>query len=421
MKRLLGYLIVPVLAIILGSCTMSDYSRPVAQQQPFKRSRYSAGQIDSYLQTHKLDIIEGVWIYSFSLYSEIIMQGKGRQTDTITGVDCDEFFIVKDDLSISSRYLLIYNRELKDSDRKGKYNHGEILATIEQDILDPNSFYFYFDQTYTQLGAKKVQMYLYGDTIKGKSLDTSQIPGLSMTLDHSYSYRKAKSSNLVKNGENVFTGTGFVLNEEGFIATNQHVIEGGANIHVSFPESGMTYDARIVSNDKNNDLAILKLNGFTIEEISGSSIPYSITSSAQASIGNIVFTLGYPLTGVLGESIKYSGGSITSAKDYSMSPVLMQIDNNIQPGNSGSPLFDNNGSVIGIVVSSLNAKFFLDKGDFVPQNVNFAIRSDYLLPLISSLNIKPVDQLLASNFRKMSIEDKIAAITPFICIIKTDK
>jgi len=129
------------------------------------------------------------------------------------------------------------------------------------------------------------------------------------------------------------------------------------------------------------------------------------------------YTLGFPLGKLLGKSAKFSDGTISSLSGLMGTANLFQINTPIQPGNSGGPLFNQHGNVIGIVLASLDAKFFYENLDTIPQNVNFAIKSDYLISLISML---PENDSTLS--RKGSLQDRttgeqVNALIPYIVTV----
>jgi serine protease Do len=116
--------------------------------------------------------------------------------------------------------------------------------------------------------------------------------------------------------------------------------------------------------------------------------------------GDKVFTIGYPLTSELGKRARVSEGIVNSTVGVEDDPRMLQISVPIQPGNSGGPLFNNLGQVIGVVTSTINnAYLILQKGTF-PQNVNFAMKINYLNNLVSLL---PGDTNLARNLRPREI------------------
>ena len=181
----------------------------------------------------------------------------------------------------------------------------------------------------------------------------------------------SKNGNIVSEKEQ-WSGTGFALND-GYIVTNYHVIENAKSISIQGIKGDFVkkYKATIIATDKYNDLALLRIadsgfNGF-------GSIPYNIKTSVS-NVGEEVFVLGYPLTSTMGDEIKLTTGVISSKTGFQGDVSLYQISAPIQPGNSGGPLFDNRGNLIGIV----NAKH---KG---AENVGYAIKTSYLNNLIES-------------------------------------
>lgn len=181
----------------------------------------------------------------------------------------------------------------------------------------------------------------------------------------------SKKGNIVSEKEE-WSGTGFALND-GYIVTNYHVIENAKSISIQGIKGDFSekYKATIIATDKYNDLALLRIadsgfNGF-------GSIPYNIKTSVS-DVGEEVFVLGYPLTSTMGDEIKLTTGVISSKTGFQGDVSVYQISAPIQPGNSGGPLFDNRGNLIGIV----NSKH---KG---AENVGYAIKTSYLNNLIES-------------------------------------
>lgn len=169
-----------------------------------------------------------------------------------------------------------------------------------------------------------------------------------------------------------WSGTGFALNS-GYVVTNYHVIDNAKSIYIQGVKGNFAnkYKATVIATDKYNDLALLRIedgsfNGF-------GSIPYNVKTSVS-DVGEEVFVLGYPLTSTMGDEIKLTTGVISSKTGFQGDVSLYQISAPIQPGNSGGPLFDNRGNLIGVV----NAKH---KG---AENVGYAIKTSYLNNLIES-------------------------------------
>jgi S1-C subfamily serine protease len=392
----------------------------------YKMLPFTQEQLDNYISKGNLDPIEGVWIYSAVSIDNNVVGGK-KINNVTPHPDTDEYYIIKDNLTSNNTYLLVYKKSLPGrSTYSGNVvrQFGQIEGEITKDIYGPNKFFFTYLSTGEYSNNRIVNMLLDGIEIKGSEFDSVDNRELGIKIesrwDHLYKKVGMTNTNNSANKQQ-YSGTGFLISENGVLVTNYHIIDGAKKIEVFFPNHNKRYNGTIQLQDKNNDLAIINLSDFSLKDISATPIPYKVVSSSQSTTGQSVFTLGYPMSDILGSSIKYSNGSITSSRDNSVSPVLMQIDNNIQPGNSGSPLFNTNGDIIGIVVSSLNAGYFLKESDFVPQNVNFAIRSDYLLFLTGEIVTNTTTQSLNDTYIKMPIETKITAISPFISIIYVEK
>lgn len=201
-------------------------------------------------------------------------------------------------------------------------------------------------------------------------------------------YADAARSSKEKIQPSEWTGTGFALNNN-YIVTNNHVVEGANNIYIQGINGDFNhkYNAEVVATDKHNDLAIIKLKGIKISSIG---IPYSVQYSVSE-VGEEVFVLGYPLTSTMGDEIKLTTGVISSKTGYQGDVAMYQISAPIQPGNSGGPLFDSKGNVIGII----SAKH---KG---AENVGYAIKTSYLKNLIEStfpVNVLPhINKMTGKN------------------------
>jgi S1-C subfamily serine protease len=172
-------------------------------------------------------------------------------------------------------------------------------------------------------------------------------------------------------------GTGFFVSPTGHMVTNYHVIEEAKEVSIRMG-SGKELPAIVLAKDPANDIALLKVNAQTI--------PLHIGHTSSISKGSEVMVLGYPLINIQGQEQKATFGRVNSLSGIGNDVRFIQIDVPIQPGNSGGPLISTKGIVVGIVSATLDqVKAFKESGS-LPQNVNYAVKSDYLLPLISSVN-----------------------------------
>lgn len=202
----------------------------------------------------------------------------------------------------------------------------------------------------------------------------------------------------------IYTGTGFSVSRDGHVVTAYHVVAGGSEIRLKFDGQKEWLDAEVVAFSNANDIAILKVNRRL-----DNYLPITDTFGLQQA--DRVFTIGYPVTGILGEESKYSEGYISSMSGLRDIDTLMQISVPIQPGNSGGPLVESGGSVVGVIVSTASVSAFYKYTGSMPQNINFAIKSDYINLLLKSKRI----ELLRPDFKLF--KDPIENTKKSICYI----
>ena len=211
--------------------------------------------------------------------------------------------------------------------------------------------------------------------------------------------------------------TGFLLNRTGLVVTNYHALIRYPNIRVFFVNKDRMFDAEVQLKDFDNDLAILALKDFNYEEIFQDDIPFKVKSSSLVQLGEEVFTLAFPLGTVLGKSIKFASGRISSLNGLLDNTSLFQISNPIQPGSSGGPLFDSEGNLIGIALASSDATYFYENVDIIPQDANFAVKSDRLTNLISTLPESKGILDREASLKDKPTQDQVSAIVPYVVSI----
>jgi len=167
-------------------------------------------------------------------------------------------------------------------------------------------------------------------------------------------------------GQASATGSGFIV-AEGRVLTNNHVVEGCRRL-AARNAAGQRVSARLEAVDARRDLALLVVpNGF------GPALVFR--DSPAVKIGESVITYGFPLSGLLSSGPTLTTGDVSALSGLRDNPLHFQISAPVQPGNSGGPLLDAQGHVIGVIVSKLNAARIAQMtGGDIPQNVNFAIK-----------------------------------------------
>lgn len=209
---------------------------------------------------------------------------------------------------------------------------------------------------------------------------TSDQRALAQQLAHEFQPSKIHHGNWVaaKTDEPLrpeATGSGFFITDDGYFITNQHVAGRGATVRV-LTASGII-PAKVIKVDELNDMALLKAEG------KYASLPVVLSRKVQ--LGATVATVGFPNIGLQGFSPKLAKGEIASLAGIQDDARHFQISVPVQPGNSGGALVDERGNVIGVVVAKLSQKAALATSGSLAENVNYAIKSSYLLSFLESV------------------------------------
>ena len=163
-----------------------------------------------------------------------------------------------------------------------------------------------------------------------------------------------------------YSGSGFYVNPS-MVVTNYHVVEQCTRFRVL--RDATESSATVIAIDTRNDLALLQVT---------SPPAASPALRANAALGEEVMVAGHPLTGLLGNDIIVTSGQVNSMAGLGNDPTFIQISAPVQSGNSGGPVIDRTGNVVGVVVAKVNVlKVARLTGDMT-QNVNFAIKPEVL-------------------------------------------
>ena len=213
--------------------------------------------------------------------------------------------------------------------------------------------------------AAKSQPSLYGYTVLRREVERIKKSQKDLTLTLNQFGKPSNNSPTLK--ESKFSGTGFALTSEGYLVTSFHVIQGADSLLVEGRDR-QRYHAEPVYSDVKHDLAILRI---TDKKFTGfGRLPYAI-KSGQADLGERVFTLGYPR-----EDVVYGEGALSARSGFQGDTAFYQVSIPVNPGNSGGPLLDERGNLIGVVSGRQNDA----------QSAAFATKSSYLVRLVDSLD-----------------------------------
>lgn len=180
----------------------------------------------------------------------------------------------------------------------------------------------------------------------------------------------------IVHANDISTGSGFFISSDGYFVTNYHVIAGSDNINLR-DIKGRIIAAKVVRSDPANDLAILKANGH---------FSYlAIDDSKKVKPGAAIVAIGFPHISVQGVEPKVTDGIVNSLTGLKDDPRYFQISAPLQSGNSGGPLLNFYGNVIGVNSSKLAAGHVYQTTGDLTQNVNYAVKSNYLSELVLTI------------------------------------
>lgn len=220
--------------------------------------------------------------------------------------------------------------------------------------------------------------------------------------------RNVKSTHNVKPNVNPgkFGGTGFALSSNGYILTSHHVIEKSDSVYVQ-NSKGESFKVKMVYSDPVNDIAILKITDSEFSPLA--TLPYSLKRTSSG-MGEKVYTLGYPK-----DDVVFGEGYLSSRTGFNGDSLAYQVAITVNPGNSGGPLLDNKGNIIGII----NAKESNSDG------AAFAVKSKYIA---EALNAIPQDSLVRriastkkNQLQGLKLTKQIEKVQDFVFLIKVYK
>jgi serine protease Do len=200
-----------------------------------------------------------------------------------------------------------------------------------------------------------------------------------------------------------FGGTGFLIDGKGYLVTNAHVVKDAKSIVVQ--SKGQEYKATLVHIDLDRDLAILKIDDEDFKPVS--SLPYGF-KKAGSDLGEQIFTLGFPR-----DEIVYGEGYMSASTGYNGDTMSYQIAVAANPGNSGSPIFNKNGEVVGI----------LSTRQLETQGFVFAVRSKNIFKTLDDLKKDTTYQNIKMNaissVKGMDRTQQIKKIEDCVFLVKT--
>lgn len=235
-----------------------------------------------------------------------------------------------------------------------------------------------------QIGFRWWSTYLPRSTVDGRAASEKYVrtvrnQAVSIYTESWYATAKKNEPKSQPASSSASSGSGFLINRDGQILTNNHVVNGCSEILIS-TKVGAVLPARVVARTEADDLAVLQSEVTTIE-------PAKFRFSPAPRIGESVIVFGFPQLGLLASSGNVTNGIITGAVGLGDDARRLQISAPVQSGNSGGPLLDTKGNVIGVIVSKLGLRAAIILED-LPQNVGFAIKGAVVRSFLDTNEIK---------------------------------
>ena len=309
---------------------------------------------------------------AYTLFRQAAEHGHARAQSSLAAMHYSGLGVPKD----REQAVYWYTKAAEQGHAGAQYNLGLMYAQGEGVRKDQEQALYWYTKAAEQGHAEAL-----GLKRRGK-ITLRKTPGVAPAAS-------AKSASLVS------TGTGFYVSSRGHVLTNKHVISECSSLALE-PIGKPIRAARVVATDSQNDFAIIG---------SGArSSRFARFRSRAVRQGEGVVVYGFPLAGSLASSGNATTGNVTALAGLQDDTRILQISAPVQPGNSGGPLMDMSGAVVGVVVSKLNAEMVMEITGDIPQNVNFALKANVAKGFLESHGI---DYESVPKGKSMSVPDVV--------------
>lgn len=363
------------------------------------------GLIDAPLVVARVDNLSGRVVDAGERYRDLIK----RQPDNekvVTGYA--EFLADRSDLAKSIEILQ-------------RYVERHPLMAEATDLL--GQLYWQMDDNATALRYRKLAQKLFeekGNSYRAKGIEawldinsrgrrfTRPQPG-GVPKGTPRNYEIARQQPLpIPEGTAYSQGSGFIVNDGTHVVTNRHVIEGGFTFAVR-NGLGEVRKAELLDVAAKDDLAVLRLEKpFPVDY----SIPFAGMIDPRP--GRIAVVMGYPMGGTLGMSQPaLTEGVVSKITGLGENPTIFQLTSKLNKGNSGGPVFDNRGNLIGVAVAKLKTTAIYEKTGYLPEDVNLAIKIGRVLELLGQGSQGDV----ADDTERLELEDLYQMMLPSVVLV----
>lgn len=200
------------------------------------------------------------------------------------------------------------------------------------------------------------------------------------------------------------SGTGFFISPHGYLVTDAHVVNDCSPWSV-IGGTALRTTASVVAKDAANDLALLKVDAPS---------PQFGFLRDGVLLGEKIAAYGYPLAGILATNGNFTLGNVAALAGLGNDARFFQITAPVQPGNSGGPVLDQSGNVVGIVDAKLDSFHIASTYKIIPENVNFAIKASIIRAFLSSADVLPQSESAVAPLESVDLASIARSISVFL-------
>ena len=208
--------------------------------------------------------------------------------------------------------------------------------------------------------------------------------------------RKGAGQEVAQGPRMIATGSGFYVSRSGYILTNNHVVAECREMRITTGETGVP--AKVIATDPDRDLALVQAPQPVVDAV--------IFRADPPRLGENVVVVGFPLSGLLSSDAIVTSGIVSALAGAGNDHRRLQMSAPIQPGNSGGPLFDPSGHVVGVAVATLSTVKLAQLTGAIPENINFAVKGDEAKQFLAAHNVKIETAPAAQELSAATIADR---------------
>jgi len=283
-----------------------------------------------------------------------------------------------------------YVGEFRDNKRNGEGTYTYADGKVNEGIWSDNKF------QYAKKGTPTITSTITASkTPSAAEIEVQKLRKENARLKEQQKQQSKQVAEKKPEPKSSTSGSGFFISKAGHLITNQHVVDNCKTITVG-DNARKQVGAEVLGTDRRNDLALLKISSLKMASVETQSliqklgikiVPLAsdgLLRSEDVDLGEDILVAGYPYGEMFSNSIKVTKGIVSASKGMGDDTGQFQMDAAVQPGNSGGPIYDEYGNIVGVVVAQLNKMKFAKQSGSIPENVNFGIKASTVRQFLTS-------------------------------------